>query len=445
VEIFEVGPRTRTHHVNWDTSEHCGDEKSRSWICKGWGPGGGISERLGGRSLCYHGVLLELEPEALADWDPVWKDALCGESGLYASVLSRLGGEYPELHCPGGAADAMSILGLRHVPQAARIDATGRFEAYSPLRLILEMIDTERIGLRRGRVLAVSSEAGGRWTVEMLENGDYAESRGFDACVLAASAIGNVQILARTLARDIKTRITDHFCIGAFVRLQRGDILTPFRHPMLWSGFVRTPELSSNFFFLERRPLPNGDRLVEIMAITEQQDGPDAYSELMVERIGQHSLRTCVTATISEDDKSRLNEVRRKTGEWAEVLADCRVGELQPRAEGAMEAWSGKHDGSDKRWLGHDAALAAVWGSDRSNVYSGFELPYGAFEHEACSHPIGDAGSIAISTELGVIELPGVHVAGPGVFPRLGAANPALTILATSDWLGRRLAKELCA
>ncbi|EMF57032.1 MULTISPECIES: hypothetical protein [Streptomyces] len=37
--------------------------------------------------------------------------------------------------------------------------------------------------------------------------------------------------------------------------------------------------------------------------------------------------------------------------------------------------------------------------------------------------------------------LPGVHLAGPGNFSRAGAANPALTIIAMSRWLGDALAR----
>jgi hypothetical protein len=444
IEIFEVGPRTRTRHVDWDTRSLPGDEKSQSWTCDGWGPGGGLSERLGGRSLCYHGVLLELEPDALAVWEPVWRDRLCGENGLYASILSRLGGGYSGLHSDG-CGDAMSALGLRHVPQAARLDEAGRFEAYSPVAAINAMIEAGKVGLTRGRVLAVSSGANGRWAVEMSRDGDRVVCSGFDGCILAASAIGNIQILARSLARDVRTKITDHFCVGAFLRLRAGERLAPFRHPKLWSGFARMPELGSNFFFLERPPLPNGDRLVEIMAVAEQQGGAQAYSDLLVERIGEDSLRTHVTANISERDKVRLDEVRRRTLQWAEAVADGSLAELRPCAAVAAEAHSGMHNGSDARWLGHDAALAAIRTSDSSNVFSRFELPYGAFEHEACTHPIGNAGPIPVSTELEVTELPGVHAVGPGIFPRLGAANPALTILATSHWLGERLAEELSA
>jgi hypothetical protein len=446
VEIFEVGPRTRAHHVNWDTSIHPGDEKSRSWICEGWGPGGGLSERFGGRTLCYHGVLLELEPDELADWGPVWQRRLGAEGGLYASVLSRLRRDYANLHSDGFNGNVNGY-GLHKVPQAARVDAAGRFEAYSPIASINAMIESGQVVLRRGRVLAVSPGTDKSWDVQMSQNGEneHVVCSGFDACILAASAIGNIQILARSLARNIKTTITDHFCAGAFLRLPAGSGLAPFRHSMLWSGFANMPELNANIFFLECPPLPNGDRLVELYAVAEQQGGTNAYSELCVDLVGKDSLRTHIRAKISERDEARLNEVHRKTSDWAALLAGSSLEELRSRHGTAAEARSDKHNGSDIRWFKHDAAQIAVRQSDRCNVYSRFELPYGAFEHEACTHPIGDKGPIPISTDLEVLELPRVYVAGPGLFPRLGAANPALNIIATSHWLGNYVAEDLGA
>jgi choline dehydrogenase-like flavoprotein len=90
-------------------------------------------------------------------------------------------------------------------------------------------------------------------------------------------------------------------------------------------------------------------------------------------------------------------------------------------------------------WLSHDDALASVAAADAPAVFCQYEVGYGAFEHEACTHPIGDAAPAPVSPELEVVELPGVYVVGPGAFPRLGAANPALTIIALSRWLGARL------
>lgn len=436
VEVFEAGPRTRTRHINWDTTTHVGDEKVQSWTSDDWGVGGGLSERLGGRSLCYHGVLIGLEPAALATWDPIWSGRLAGDGGLYASILDSLRADFPELEAREWHPQ-LAALGLQHVPQAARLDERGRFEAYSPLSRALELGADGRIRVTRGRVRAVVPEPGG-CVVEIERSSEAELRRGFDTCVLASSAIGNVQILAASLRRDITTTVTDHFCVGAFVRLPPGPSLTPFRHPMLWSGFVGVPEIGMNVFFLERPPLPCGDRIVQLQGVVEQQGDLGSYSELTVEMLPD-GVRSHIRANVSEADRALLDAARVEVRRWAERLVGGTVVEVV--RDGSLRSSAvrnGKHDGSDARWFGHDDALEAVAATDVAGVFSQFEVPYGAFEHEACTHPISDGGPVPVSPDLEVVELPGVHVAGPGAFPRLGAANPALTIIALSRWLGER-------
>lgn len=437
VEVFEAGPRTRTRHVDWDTTTHAGDEKVRSWTVDGWGVGGGLSERLGGRSLCYHGVLIGLEPAALAAWDPAWSGRLAGDGGLYTSILDGLRADFPEL-AASERHPQLAALGLGHAPQAARLDEGGRFEAYSPLARALELGADGRIRTTRGRVRAVAPEPGG-YVVEIERSSGTELRRGFDTCVLASSAIGNVQILAASLGRDITTTVTDHFCVGAFVRLPPGPSLAPFRHPMLWSGFVGAPEIGMNLFFLERPPLACGDRIVQVQAVIEQQGGLGTYSELTVET-QPDGVRSHIRANVSEADRAVLDAARVELRRWAEQLAGGTVVELvRHRSSRSSAARNGTNEGGDTPWFGHDDALRAVTETDGAGVFAQFDVPYGAFEHEACTHPISDGGPVPVSSDLEVVELPGVYVAGPGVFPRLGAANPALTIIALSRWLGERL------
>jgi choline dehydrogenase-like flavoprotein len=427
VEVFEAGPRTRTRHVDWDTSTHAGDEKVRSWTSDDWGAGGGLSERLGGRSLCYHGVLIGLEPAALASWDPVWAGRLAGDGGLYASILDSLRADFPEL-AANERHPRLAALGLRHVPQAARLDERGRFEAYSPLARAVELGVDGRVRITRGRVRAVVPEQGG-CAVEIVGPSGTELRRGFDTCVLAASAIGNVRVLAASLGRDITTSVTDHFCVGAFVRLPPGPPLTPFRHEMLWSGFVDVPDIGANVFLFERPPLPCGDRIVQIQGVVEQQGGLRAYSELTVRTLSD-GVHAHIRANVSETDRAHLAAVRTEVRQWAERLAAGSVVDVVP---GPSAVGNGQH----APWFGHDNAMNAVAAADVAGAFARYEVPYGAFEHEACTHPIG-GGPVSVSPDLEVVELPGVYVAGPGAFPRLGAANPALTIIALSRWLGDR-------
>ncbi|MBO3733109.1 NAD-binding protein [Glycomyces niveus] len=430
VEVFEPGPRTRTRHVYWDTTIHAGDEKTRSWTSEGWAASGGLSERLGGRSLCYHGVLLGLEPNALASWDPVWARRLAGGGGLYASVLDGLRADFPELVAKEPYPE-LEALGLRHVAQAARLDDAGRFEAYGPLARTLELAAAGRIRLTRARAHAVASEPEG-CAVQIERPSGTEWRRGFDACVLASSAVGNVQLLAASLGRDITTSVTDHFCVGAIVRLPPGPPLTPFRHAMLWSGFVPLPEIGTNLFFLERPPLASGDRIVELNAVVEQQGELRSFSELSVQVLPD-GMRSHIRARVSDASAALVDAARGEVRRWAERLAGGAVTEVvrDPSRSAARGTAS---------WSDHREALEAI-AAAAAGAFCEYEVPYGAFEHEACTHPIGVGGPVPVTPDLEVVELPGVHVAGPGAFPRLGAANPALTIIAMSRWLGERVGR----
>nr|WP_206245832.1 GMC oxidoreductase [Novosphingobium terrae] len=243
--------------------------------------------------------------------------------------------------------------------------------------------------------------------------------------------------------RSIATTVTDHFCIGAFLRLPPGTPLSAYRHRMLWSGYKEIPELRTNLFFLERPAFPNGDRLVQIVAVTEQQDGSEYYSKLKVHIDTAQRTKTHISGQVTAHDTARLVQVHSRVVQWAETLAGATVTELAPISEAAAIRVANMPSVEDKRLLDRDAAWAAITASQHPNVLSRFELPYGGFEHEACTHPIGDTGAVPVSPDLEVRELPQVYVAGPGAFPRLGAANPALTILATSQWLGARLAERI--
>jgi len=64
-----------------------------------------------------------------------------------------------------------------------------------------------------------------------------------------------------------------------------------------------------------------------------------------------------------------------------------------------------------------------------------YSFPLGSEQHEASTTPLGSL----LDNRHEFRSLPGLAAAGPSAFPRTGAANPAMTILA----LGKRLGREL--
>lgn len=448
VVVVETGPSTRRRHVCWDTSIQPGDEKIRRWTSDGWGFGAGLSERLGGRSLCYHGVLLGLSSDELLDWHPRWRERLVGARGLYARVCDDLRPVFPELQ-ESELSVAAARVGFRRVPQAARIDdATGQFEAYSPLSEVLRLAATDdRLRIVRGRACSLRRTRG-RWEVELADAaGKVRTLPGFDVCVLAASAIGNIQLLAQTTAESMTTTITDHFCVGAVARVEPGEPLEAFRHPMLWTGYRPIPSLSANVFVVERPSLPNGDRIIVLMAVIEQGSGPADFSALTVQPSFTEGVAAAHIATaISAADLDRISRVQRELLRLADVVSRGSLLDITPpRPDGASPAAlvgpSGGHGGPGGAPRSDGDAVRALLAQSQAGRVVQFGLPYGSFEHESCSHPVG--GTPGVTPDLEVDSLPGVYLAGPGNFTRLGVANPTLTIIAMSRWLADSLADSL--
>jgi hypothetical protein len=441
IEVFERGPFIRREHIDWDTAVYAGDEKTQRWTAKDWGAGGGLSERLGGRSLCYHGILLEIESSALVDWPCEWADLLADPEGAYSEVRESLATEFPEL-APRALSPAAVRLGMKSVPQAAYLDTHSQgFRAYSPLPRALRLAETgDSLRITRAAVQRLRRTANGDWSIDLIDAAGNAFTRGqFQCCVLAASAISNVTLLTQTLEQELTTRITDHFCAGAIIRLPPGDGLDTFRHRKLWSGYIPVPSLATNIFVQERPPLPNGDRFVEVFAVIEQGSGRGDYSELTaIPAKDGCAPRTYITGKVSTNDTARVTNVnchvRKIVNEIAKGIPDD-VTREDHRADPSQ------HDGCVPRGqenpglLKFDDAYDALTGHQTAGAFARFDHPYGAFEHEACSHPVGVDGPLAVTSHLELASLPGLYLAGPGNFARPGAANPALTILAMSRLL----------
>lgn len=441
VEVIERGPNLRTEHIEWDTTVYPGDEKTQRWTSTGWGAGGGLSERLGGRSLCYHGVCLGIESEALADWPQEWTALLTGGDGAYVQVRESLAPHFPELQTRQ-LSEAATKLGLKHVPQAAYFDdETRRLRAYSPLSAALRLVETgDALRILQGAAHRLRRGRDGRWSVDVHDAAGNTYTRdGFHSCILASSAIVNVTLLGQALEHELTTQITDHFCAGALVRLSPGDSLDTFRHRKLWSGYIELPSLSTNVFIQEMAPLPDGDRMVEVFAVIEQGRRREDYSQLTVNpNLDGESSQTYIEGRVSATDRERLERVRQEVLTIANRIAQ---GALDDVTDERVEPEPPPHrrdpmrGREDDRWLAYENALQALIDQPAAGKLAQFDFPYGSFEHEACTHPIGANGLLTVTTDLAVRELPGVHVAGPGNFVRPGAANPALTILAMSRLL----------
>ncbi|WP_131770175.1 hypothetical protein, partial [Candidatus Protofrankia californiensis] len=148
-----------------------------------------------------------------------------------------------------------------------------------------------------------------------------------------------------------------------------------------------------------------------------------------------------ITTAVSSADLDRIGKVRQELLRLADEIAQGSLLDITaPRPDGGclVGPADGENQDEASRKFGEAEAFHALLAEPLAGRVAQFELPYGSFEHEACSHPLG--GALKVTTDLEVEALPGVYLAGPGNFPRLGAANPALTIISMSRWLGDSLA-----
>ena len=446
VDVIERGPATRREHIQWDKTVHAGDEKVRRWRSDGWGAGGGLSERLGGRSLCWNGVLLGLEQRALEAWPDHWQARLTGPGGFYEQIYADLDDDFPAI-TRRRLSHVAEEIGLRHVPQCVVYEPQQRrLRSYSPLGEVLALAAAERVTITRGAVERLRERGTGGWVVEVRDDQQPTRTLGpVDVCILAASAIGNVQVLARSVEDAVTTRVTDHLALGAIVRIHRGDSLGAFEHREIWHGYTPIPGVAGNAFVVELGALPSGERVVELLAVLEQGEGPEDYSVVTVgPEPRDPAASTSIATRLTTRDAETLAQAHQELVGLAETIAGAPVADVSVDADVGSPKRLGAGDpiSAEARWSGRDDAFRAVVTHASADCVASFSFPYGSFEHEACSHPLGAARWPAVDESLQVIDLPGVYAVGPGSFPRMGAANPALTLLSLSRWLAAEVASH---
>ncbi|WP_322753581.1 hypothetical protein [Frankia sp. Cas3] len=169
------------------------------------------------------------------------------------------------------------------------------------------------------------------------------------------------------------------------------------------------------------------------------------FSTLMVQPSSTAGAATTrITTTVSPAGLDRIGRVRQELLRQADEICQGSLLDITASystGNGVVGVCNGEGDEEDVQRFGAGNAFRALLAHPQAGRVAEFELPYGSYEHEACSHPSGGGGgALPVTEDLEVEGLPGVYLAGPGNFVRLGAANPALTIIAMSRWLGDSLA-----
>ncbi|MBE8520468.1 GMC family oxidoreductase [Amycolatopsis sp. H6(2020)] len=455
VLVVEAGPVADLRHVNETHSEAVSTEKCfapetdehfhRPYV-SGSAPhytlNSGLRRRLGGRSLYWHGVVLPLEPWALAE--PSWPAEVVadlvrswrGGPSLYERVTAGLQA-WQRSGTPkyAGAPAEVEIGGERLVrtPAACSAAGGGRWRAYSPLDHWLDAGPPAPGGVRflcDTEVVAVDVRDGRATGVAVRQVGaDRVHHLAADAVVLCAAAVENARLAiqaltgAGVLAEPRLGGLADHIVQGFVLRLTTRDRLPEYlRHPASYVAPARAQERS--YLRVDVHHPEPGEVLVDVRVTGEQLGGPGSYVECRPE--GEPPWPATVHTSMSAQDLDVVAGQRamlqrfwtalaRDTGAAGRPLEFEEFGE-QTRTNTFVLPGSVRklHHGEPATWV-------SLLGTE---------------DHEGGTLPLGSA----LDTRHQLVGVAGLYAAGPTTFPRLGAANPTLTSLALAHRLAALLA-----
>ncbi|MEI7033325.1 FAD-dependent oxidoreductase [Streptomyces pratensis] len=394
----------------------------------------GLRRRLGGRSLYWGGVAVPIEPWALDsgawpssvvhDLTASWR----GGPSLYESVAADVrrwaGDRVPPAEPP------LLLAGreFTEAPRAVREAADGRWQAYSPLDDWPEGVEI-RCDSHAVAVIVHEGEATG----VLVERNGERQVINASRVVLAAGTVENSRLVLQAL-REVDEGASPQV-IGLADKLAQGfaasfdpAAVPPSLRRLAESGRLflsrADGELRSSLF-LQGRTNAHGMVIVDCYCMGEQLPGP--AGRVWCEPGTRLPWPTFVAGGLSSVDERLVQDQRRALTHLHEELcreAGWTVGPL------GFEDPFGSPDLADRLSAG-DAMTAP----GRTSTYA---FPIGSEQHEAGTLPLGGP---LLDEHARVRAVGGVYVTGPAVFPRTGAANPALTILA----LATRLADQLAA
>ncbi|MFE7812255.1 FAD-dependent oxidoreductase [Streptomyces sp. NPDC057433] len=392
----------------------------------------GVTGPLGGRSRCWHGVLLPMSRRVLErHWPNDTTDRLlAGGPGSYRAVMRELlewqrasDGPRPDRTLDDPREELKAIwpdLSLETVPQAGwSVDGPdGRLVwAYSPLMAWARRGLARHVGLDLPRVvsglraISVQVEAGSvRGVLLATPDGGVREVRA-DVVVLAAGTLENTRLYAQALAEvgDTVTRwpgLNDHVSHGYAIPLPSvlAERWTRSDHRFLRSD--HEDELNANLF-MEVHAAGLAAPVLDLWWMAQQEE--PFHDEIRFDPPnraasgGNTAWAGQVTASFSSADEEKISRRDEITGKLLEAL---NVGVAEERG-----------------FVDFEPAAQAALATGTAHHYVS---RLGTTDHEAGTVPLGrrlDFGGRSLSVG-------NLFVAGPATFPTSGAANPSLTILA---------------
>jgi choline dehydrogenase-like flavoprotein len=457
VVVLEAGPADDVAHIN---SVNDAQDALRFWLEPGvdphhWLPWtsasephfkvmAGLRRRLGGRSLYWHGVILELEPWALAE--PWWPAEIVeelttrwqGGPGLYDVVRSELAA------WTGPRADASEPLELggHHlvpVPQAIRSAPGGdgqRWAAYSPASYwtaerraaagtqIVPDAEVLTTTVSEGRVSGVVVRLPGESEPSVIHS---------DVVVVAAGTVENSRLVVQTLEQAGRPTdhtvhgLVDHIVQGFVAALPAEDLPAEIVGLADRDAFFYAPgpeETRSNLFVSLYRN-STGAVVFDVWTMGEQLPSEAGQVRCLPGSSPQWEVQVSTeVSSVDRDVIAAQRDVLQRF--WAAVPG------LVDTARPVLKFPS--FDNPDQTL---ESLLLTVDAMAPTGLPMAWNGPLGSEYHESSTLPIGRL----LTTEQEVVGVPGLYAAGPCVYPRPGAANPSLTSLA----LAKRLAAVLAS
>jgi hypothetical protein len=451
VVVLEAGPDAGRAHVRLvqspaDTLRQWLDPDSDPHFHRPYDTNGphylglsGLRRRVGGRSIYWGGALLPVETWALDDsWPaPIVADLVetwRGGPSLYSRIAEEIsawsnGGQAGSDHGPlmlGGEV-------FHPTPHAVRNAGNGRWPAFSPLETLASLSDSN------SPVIVADCEVLGVLVTDRSVTGVRAKlgDRNVDIharrVVLAAGTVENsrLAIQALTGVGDLPdarlTGLVDKIAQGFTVNVSAAQLPSELR---------RAASLGTTF----HRPMPpsfRSNQFVRLWTLPDESVTFDTYlmgeqsrseaGSIRCERTSEWPWRTVVTAGLGPDDEMLCaTQQNFLTAFWRDIATT--IGASPVALE--FDTSFGSHDLAARLFASRESG-----GRPRPVTYA---FPLGSEQHEAGTTPLG--GLLDANHEFTSIR--GLSAAGPSSFPRTGAANPAMTILALARRLGAILSAE---
>jgi hypothetical protein len=381
-------------------------------------PAPGLTGRLGGRAALWSGVVLPVDGDILGSWpQPLPGVVQAGYERVTAQLAGWAGTMLGRPTCPADevVAERLADQGFRVVPHAARPGC----RALNPF----ERLDPAAFRLIDGQQVVDASGSPGAFQVTLADEETGARSQlTAEALVFAAGTLENTRLLAQTLERVCgETRLV---WPGLATKVKHGVLTRPAEWitETLSAGDVvylvsEHPELRANLFF-EVRTVPGGsgpeETVLDLWWFAEQSAGELA------------TVRFRPVAQAHSTPWPGEIECLLGPGDQALML------EREAFADRLLHEWGCATVAPGTATLPGRAAAGLAFAGHPVR----YRNPLGLSHHESGTTAVG----VHLDTGFQSVQVPGLVVAGPSAFPRAGAANPGLTILALAEHVAHSVA-----